>query len=164
MALSASWLSGLLFLNAKDTFTFCSYPYWYRRLPSLVSLLALVNNNGDRIVGPWHLDTLAWLMAFFVLTIGLIIQRFSVRYLMGDRSYRKYFALFTFTTGVSSVAWLSDDLRLMLICWGATLIGLVLLIGLNKGWKVVSEATKISGYLFTISWIALLSAIIWLFK
>ncbi|MGR5997538.1 hypothetical protein ACT7DF_19570 [Bacillus cereus] len=33
-------------------------------------------------------------MAFFVLTIGLIIQRFSVRYLMGDRSYRKYFALF----------------------------------------------------------------------
>ena len=52
----------------------------------------------------------------------------------------------------------------MLICWGATLIGLVLLIGLNKGWKVVSEATKISGYLFTISWIALLSAIIWLFQ
>ena len=110
--------------------------------PSLVSLLALVNHNGDRVVGPWHLDTLAWFMAFFVLTIGLIIQRFSVRYLMGDRSYRKYFALFTFTTGVSSVAWLSNDLRFMIMCWGATLIGLVLLIGLNKGWKVVSEATK----------------------
>lgn len=52
----------------------------------------------------------------------------------------------------------------MIMCWGATLIGLVLLIGLNKGWKVVSEATKISGYLFTISWIALLLAIIWLFQ
>lgn len=52
----------------------------------------------------------------------------------------------------------------MIMCWGATLIGLVLLIGLNKGWKVVSEATKISGYLFTISWIALLAAIIWLFQ
>ena len=52
----------------------------------------------------------------------------------------------------------------MIICWGATLIGLVLLIGLNKGWKVVSEATKISSYLFTISWIALLAAIIWLFQ
>ena len=50
------------------------------------------------------------------------------------------------------------------MCWGATLIGLVLLIGLNKGWKVVSEATKISGYLFTISWIALLADIIWLFQ
>ena len=164
MALSASWLSGLLFLNARIPLRFVHIHIGIAALPSLVSLLALVNNNGDRVVGPWHLDTLAWLMAFFVLTIGLIIQRFSVRYLMGDRSYRKYFALFTFTTGVSSVAWLSDDLRLMLICWGATLIGLVLLIGLNKGWKVVSEATKISGYLFTISWIALLSAIIWLFK
>ena len=52
----------------------------------------------------------------------------------------------------------------MIICWGATLIGLVLLIGLNKGWKVVSEATKTSSYLFTISWIALLAAILWLFK
>ncbi|AJQ59829.1 NADH-quinone oxidoreductase subunit L [Bacillus thuringiensis] len=164
MALSASWLSGLLFLHARIPLRFVHIHIGIAALPSLVSLLALVNNNGDRVVGPWHLDTLAWFMAFFVLTIGLIIQRFSVRYLMGDHSYRKYFALFTFTTGVSSVAWLSDDLRLMLICWGATLIGLVLLIGLNKGWKVVSEATKISGYLFTISWIALLSAIIWLFQ
>lgn len=142
MALSASWLSGLLFYMQGFLYVlFISilvsllYLHWF-------SLLALVNNNGDRVVGPWHLDTLAWLMAFFVLTIGLIIQRFSVRYLMGDRSYRKYFVLFTFTTGVSSVAWLSDDLRFMIICWGATLIGLVLLIGLNKGWKVVSEATK----------------------
>ena len=157
----AKWI---IVLHARIPLRFVHIHIGIAALPSLVSLLALVNNNGDRVVGPWHLDTLAWLMAFFVLTIGLIIQRFSVRYLMGDRSYRKYFVLFTFTTGVSSVAWLSDDLRFMIICWGATLIGLVLLIGLNKGWKVVSEATKISGYLFTISWIALLSAIIWLFQ
>lgn len=71
-------------------------------LPSLVSLLALVNHNGDRVVGPWHLDTLAWFMAFFVLAIGLIIQRFSVRYLMGDRSYRKYFALLHLLQGIFS--------------------------------------------------------------
>ena len=83
MALSASWLSGLLFLNARMPLRFVHLHIGIAALPSLVSLLALVNNNGDRVVGPWHLDTLAWLMAFFVLTIGLIIQRFSVRYLMG---------------------------------------------------------------------------------
>ncbi|HDR5122938.1 TPA: NADH-quinone oxidoreductase subunit L, partial [Bacillus anthracis] len=83
IALSASWLSGLLFLHARMPLRFVHIHIGIAALPSLVSLLALVNNNGDRVVGPWHLDTLAWLMAFFVLTIGLIIQRFSVRYLMG---------------------------------------------------------------------------------
>ncbi|MED3621369.1 NADH dehydrogenase subunit 5, partial [Bacillus thuringiensis] len=162
--LMASGISGLLFLHPRVPLSFVRIHIGILALPLLVSLLILANSGVSGNVGPWHLDSLACLMAFFVLAIGLIIQRFSVRYLMGDRSYRKYFALFTFTTGVSSVAWLSDDLRFMIICWGATLIGLVLLIGLNKGWKVVSEATKISGYLFTISWIALLSAIIWLFQ
>lgn len=61
------------------------------------------------------------------------------------------------------VVWLSDDLCLMFICWGVMFIGLVLFIGLNKGWKVVSEVIKIFGYLFIISWIVLLLVIIWFF-
>ncbi|WP_242142538.1 MULTISPECIES: NADH dehydrogenase subunit 5 [unclassified Bacillus cereus group] len=162
ITLSASWLSGLLFLNARIPLHFVRIHIGIAALPSFVSLLALVHTNVDEVIGPWHLDSLAWLMAFFVLTIGFIIQRFSLRYLMGDRSYRKYFILFTFTTSTSSIAWLSDDLRLMVICWGATLVGLVLLIRLNSSWKVVREATKISGRFFTISWIALLLAVIWL--
>ncbi|WP_260865212.1 proton-conducting transporter transmembrane domain-containing protein, partial [Staphylococcus epidermidis] len=97
-------------------------------------------------------DSLACLMTFFVLAIGFIIQRFSVRYLMGDRSYRKYFTLFTFTTGAASMTWLSGDLRLMLLFWGATLVGLTLLIRLNSAWQVASEAAKVSGRLFLLSW------------
>ena len=102
IALSASWLSGLLFLHARMPLRFVHIHIGIAALPSLVSLLALVNHNGDRVVGPWHLDTLAWFMAFFVLAIGLIIQRFSVRYLMGDRSYRKYFALLHLLQGIFS--------------------------------------------------------------
>ena len=83
MALSASWLSGLLFLHARIPLRFVHIHIGIAALPSLVSLLALVNHNGDSVVGPWHLDTLAWFMSFFVLTIGLIIQRFSIRYLLG---------------------------------------------------------------------------------
>ncbi|MFP9072193.1 proton-conducting transporter membrane subunit, partial [Enterococcus faecalis] len=94
----------------------------------------------------------------FVLAIGFIIQRFSVRYLMGDRSYRKYFTLFTFTTGTASMTWLSGDLRLMVLFWGATLVGLTLLIRLNSAWQVASEAAKISGRLFLLSWFSLFFA------
>ncbi|MCM3163551.1 NADH dehydrogenase subunit 5 [Metabacillus litoralis] len=162
--LIASGLSGLLFLHPRVPLNFVRIHIGIVALPPLVSLLALVNTSGNEVVGLWYLDTLAWLMAFFVLLIGFIIQRFSVRYLLGDRSYRKYFTLFTFTTGVASIAWLSGDLRLMIISWGATLVGLTLLISLNSGWKVASEAAKVSGRLFTLSWFSLLFAVIWLFQ
>ncbi|MFJ8263834.1 NADH dehydrogenase subunit 5 [Rummeliibacillus sp. NPDC094406] len=133
-------------------------------LPPIVALLGLVSNNGSVIIGPWHFDSLSWLWSTFVLTIGLIVQRYSVHYLLGDRSYRKYFALLTVTTIADSLAWLSDDLRLLLIGWGVTLLGLTLLIGLRKEWKVARHASKISGRYFAISWLILLIAVVWIFQ
>ncbi|WP_066060098.1 NADH dehydrogenase subunit 5 [Robertmurraya korlensis] len=159
-----SGISGLLFLHPRVPLSFVRIHIGIVTLAPLVSLFALVNTSVIGNVGAWYLDSLAWLMAFFVLAIGLIIQRFSVRYLMGDGSYRKYFTLFTFTTGAASITWLSADYRLMVISWGTTLVGLTLLIRLNRGWKVASEASKVSGRLFTLSWFSLLFAVIWLFQ
>lgn len=164
IALIASGLSGLLFLISRVPLSYVRIHIGIVSLPTLVSLLALANTRINEVVGPWYLDTLAWLMAFFVLLIGLIIQRFAVRYLMGDRSYRKYFTLFTFTTGFASIAWLSGDLRLMVISWGVTLVCLTLLLRVNSGWKVASEAAKVSGRLFTLSWLSLLFAVMWIFQ
>ena len=96
------------------------------------------------IFGPWRLDSLSWLLALFVLTIGFIVQRYSIRYLLGDRSYRKYFALLTLTTTADSAVWLSNDLRLLLFCWGTTLLGLTLLIRLKKEWRVARNAAAFS--------------------
>ena len=130
-------------------------------LPPIVALLALISNNESVIFGPWRFDSLSWLLALFVLTMGLIVQRYSIRYLLGDRSYRKYFALLTLTTVADSVAWLSNDLRLLLVCWGVTLLGLTLLIGLKKEWQVARNAATHSGRLFALGWLILLVAIIW---
>ena len=93
--------------------------------------------------------------------MGFIVQRFSVHYLLGDRNYRKYFALLTITTIAGSGAWLSSDLRLLLICWGMTLLGLTLIIRLKKEWRVAKHAAFHMGVLFTISWLLLLFAILW---
>lgn len=87
-------------------------------IPVLIALIGLCMTSGNTYIGFWHLDKLSWLLALFILSIGLIIQRFSVRYLDGDAQYRKYFSLFTFLTVFASVAWLSNDLRLMAILWG----------------------------------------------
>lgn len=160
----ASGLSGLLFLHPRVPLNFVRIHIGIVTLPPLVSLLAIGNTTGDRIVGPWYMDSLAWLIAFFILSIGLIIQRFSVRYLMGDYSYRKYFSLFTFTTSFASITWLSGDLRLIVLSWGATLVCLTLLIRLNRAWKVASEVSKTSGRIFTLSWFSLLFAVIWVYN
>ena len=159
--LAVSVLSALFLLYPRVPLNFVRIHVGIISLPPIVALLALVFNNESVILGPWRFDSLSWLLALFVLTMGLIVQRYSIRYLLGDRSYRKYFALLTLTTVADSVAWLSDDLRLLLVCWGATLLGLTLLIGLKKEWQVARKAAALSGRLFALSWLILLLAIIW---
>ena len=159
--LGFSVLSALLLLFSRIPLNFVRIHIGIISLPPIVALLALVSNNGTVSFGPWRFDSLSWMLALFVLTIGLIVQRYSVRYLLGDRYYRKYFALLTLTTVADSVAWLSNDIRLLLVCWGATLLGLTLLIGLKREWLVARNASAISGRMFALSWFILLIAVIW---
>src|SRR5699024_7898345 len=93
-------------------------------------------------VGVWRSDVLSWLMAGFVLVIGLVIQRYCIRYLAGDKSYKKYFTLFTFTTAFAALAWLTADMRIMVVCWGITFLGLTLLIRLTNAWQVTRIAAR----------------------
>lgn len=159
--LAVSVLSALFLLYPRVPLNFVRIHVGITSLPPLVALLTLVTNNGSAIFGPWRLDSLSWLLALFVLTIGFIVQRYSIRYLLGDRSYRKYFALLTLTTTADSAVWLSNDLRLLLFCWGTTLLGLTLLIRLKKEWRVARNAAAFSGRLFALSWLILLLAVMW---
>ncbi|GEO27320.1 putative NADH-quinone oxidoreductase subunit 5 [Alicyclobacillus acidoterrestris] len=131
-------------------------------LPPLMALLNLVTASTSRVFGPWHLDPFAWLTALFVLTIGSVVQRYSIRQLLGDKNYRGYFTLFTLTTCSASLAWLSNDLRLLLVCWGATLLGLTMLLGLNRAWRIARTAAVRTGRLFVLSWLVLAIAMTWL--
>lgn len=153
-------LSGLLFLIHKVPLRYAKYHLMIFSVPTFIALIGMIFIRENIEIGPWHLDVLSWLLAFFILMIGLIIQRFSLRYLYGDAHYRKYFTLFTIMTTFASVAWLSDDLRIMTGLWGITLLCLTLLIKLNKQWKVTKEASKITGILFLVSWLSLLCAIL----
>src|SRR4051812_40275905 len=110
IVLAISLLSALLLLHPKMPLNFVCVHVGISSLPPIVALIALIFNKGIVFVGPWRFDSLSWLIAFFVLTMGLIVQRFSIRYLLGDSSYKKYFSLLTLITVADSVAWLSDDL------------------------------------------------------
>lgn len=131
-------------------------------LPPLAALIALFMNHGSVSFGPFRFNALSWLLAFFVLIIGLIVQRFSVRYMLGDLYYKKYFTLLTLITITDSAAWLSDDVRLLLLFWGATLFGLILLIRLKKEWQISKNVAALSGQVFALSFLFLMVAAIWI--
>ncbi|MBL4953559.1 NADH dehydrogenase subunit 5 [Neobacillus sp. YIM B02564] len=162
LILAVSLLSALFLLHPKVPLSFVQIHVGMVTLLPIIALVALVMN--DRVVnlGPFRFDSLSWLVAMFVLTIGLIVQRFSIRYIFGDRSYRKYFALLTFTVTFDVLAWLSDDLRLLLLCWGATLLGLTLLIYLKQEWQIARNAALLAGRMLAISWLGLFVAILWI--
>lgn len=160
--LAISMLSSLFLLFPKVPLNFVRIHTTILLMPAISALMALVFGNGGVNFGPWHLDSLSWLLALFVLTISFIVQKYSVHYLLGEHSYRKYFALLTMTTAADSLSWLSNDTRLLLLCWGLTLLGLTLLIGLKKEWQVARNASALSGRLFALSWIILVVAFIWI--
>ncbi|MDA7026662.1 NADH dehydrogenase subunit 5 [Bacillus sp. CLL-7-23] len=161
-SLAICLFSSFLFMNSRVPLQFVRIHARIMMIPPLVVLPALLSATASDIFGHWRLDPLAWLMAFFVSMISVIVQRFSVRYLLGDRSYRKFFFLLTLTTGGSSMAWLNDDLRWLLVCWGITLFGLTNLISLNNSWQVAKNAALYAGRLFILSWLALTTAVVWL--
>ena len=59
-------------------------------LPVIVGVIGLITINGREVIGIFALDKQR-LVGAFVLALGFIIQKFSARYLLGDRNYRKYF-------------------------------------------------------------------------
>lgn len=156
-------LSGLIFLIPSVPVHYIRLHLILLLLPVIVGVIGLITNHNREVVGIFALDKLAWLVGAFILALGFIIQKFSMRYLLGDRNYRKYFALYTFTTVFASIGWLSNDLRLMTLCWGLTLFCLTQLIRLNRSWKVPAEAAKVSARSFIIGWLALLLAVILLY-
>lgn len=159
-----SIISSFILLYPNTPLSYIHIHVGLSALAPSVALIALFFSNERTAFGPLNFDSLSWLVAFFVLTIGLIVQRYCIHYLFGDNAYRKYFVLLTFTTVADSVAWLSNDLRLLLFCWGATLLGLTLLIRLQKQWDVARNAAKYCGSLFALSWGALTIAVMWITK
>ncbi|MFN2747856.1 MULTISPECIES: NADH dehydrogenase subunit 5 [Bacillus] len=161
-SLALCLFSALLVMHPKVPLPFVRVHAKIIALPPLAALAGVMTASTGHTAAPWRLDSLAWLIALFVLTIGFIVQRYSVRYLFGDRSYRKFFLLLTLTTGGASSAWLNDDLRWLLICWGITLLGLTALIGLNSAWQAAKNAALYAGRIFALSWLAIAAAALWL--
>ncbi|WP_423219863.1 NADH dehydrogenase subunit 5 [Alicyclobacillus tolerans] len=154
--------SGLFILHPRIPIKFVRFHVGLSVLPPFIALLNLLINSTNRVWGFWELNALTWLIAVFVLMIGSVVQRFSVRQMLGDRNYRKYFTYLTLITSSAALAWLSNDILLLLLFWGITLLGLTWLIRLNQEWVAAKNAALHTSRLFACSWFLFLLALSWL--
>lgn len=162
ITLAVSIFSAILLLVRRIPLNYIQIHIGIIALPPITAVMALIVNHKATIFGPWNFDPLSWLVAAFVLSIGLIVQKFSLHFLWGDRCYRKYFSLLTITTAMDALAWLCNDMRVLLLCWGCTLFCLTQIIRLKREWKVVKRVSFTIGRIFLLSWLFLLAAILWL--
>ena len=78
-------------MNHRVPIQYIKFHIYLLVLPIITGLSGLIFFGGRANVGPFVVDHLTWLMMTFILTLGFIIQKFSMRYLIGDMHYRKYF-------------------------------------------------------------------------
>jgi len=162
-ALMIVLISALIYLHPR-------VPDWYVHvhvglllLPIASAFFGWIYSGAEIKAGPWRLDTISWMMAVYISTLGFIIQRFSIRYLHGDRVYRLYFLFLTWTTGSAASTWMTDDLRLFSICWAMPLFGLVFLTALKKEWRPAKAEAVQMGTMFFVSSLAVCAVSVWLF-
>lgn len=109
-----------------------------------VGLLSYLSLSHNPAVCPLiSLSTLTLLLCSLVLLISFIVHRFSLRYMHGDRLYRRFFLLLSALTLTTLLMILADNLFLFWGSWSLSNLLLVLLMVHKKEWL----AAKNSGLL-----------------
>ncbi|KYD26121.1 hypothetical protein B4110_1701 [Parageobacillus toebii] len=157
-------ISSLLLLDRRMPLYYVQVHVGVMVLPIAAALAGLIFVDHHAAAGLWRSDILAWFMALFILTLGWMIARFCLRYLHGDRAYRKYFSLLTFTVSAAALTWMNNDIRLLVLFWGLPLLGLVQLTRLKREWRPARTAAVRMAMVFSLSWLALFAAGLWLWS
>lgn len=163
IALMIVFVSALIYLHPRVPDSYVHFHVGLLILPIAMSLVGWIYYEGEAKVGPLRLDTISWMMAIYISVLGFIIQRFSIRYLHGDRVYRLYFQFLTWTSGFASITWMTDDLRLFSLCWALPLFGLVYLTALKKEWTPAKVEAVQMGKMFFVTSLAVIAVSVWLF-
>lgn len=88
-------------------------------------------------------NEMSWLMATLVLFVSAIVHHFSLRYMAGDRNYRRYFLFLTLITITTLLTVASDNIVLLISFWLLSNLLLALLMIHKFQWA----AAKNSGIL-----------------
>jgi len=160
-AVAIVFISAAAWLHPRMPERYVHVHVWLLLLPGAAAAAGWIG-AGNAEAGPWRFDAVSWLVAVYISLLSWAIQRFAVRYLHGDRAYRRYFSLLTWTVSAASLTWASGDMRLVAVCWGLPLMGLVALTALKKEWRPAQFVARQMAVVFSLSWLAVVIAAVWL--
>lgn len=124
----------------------------------LLSYLSLSHNPTVYLL--MSLNTLSLLLCSLVLLVSFIVHRFSLRYMHGDRLYRRFFLLLSALTLTALLMILADNLFLLWGAWSASNVLLVLLMVHKKEWMASKNAGLLAFYTLSMGSTCLLIAFI----
>ncbi len=134
-------------------------------LLTAAGLLALITPRETQTVAPGlRLDNLNLLLCSLILTVSFVAHRFSLRYMDGDRLYRRFFTLLSSLTVSTLMMVLADNLLLFWAAWSCSNLFLILLMIHKKEWAASKHSGILAFYVLGSGSTALLAAVILLCK
>lgn len=91
-------------------------------------------------------NTLSLLLCSFVLLVSFVVHRFSLRYMHGDRLYRRFFILLSGLTFSALIMVLADNLFLFWGSWSFSNLFLVLLMAHKREWTAAKNSSVLAFY------------------
>lgn len=128
-------------------------------LPALLALINLLWVADSPIAGLPARGVSGWLLASLILGLGAVIQRFSLRFLLGDRDQPRLQAWMAIATVAAASAWLTLSPLVLALSWGLALLALVRLIGSARDWPAARAASRLAAQVLLVSWLALVAAL-----
>lgn len=99
-------------------------------------------------------NEISWLMASLILAVSGVVHVFSLRYMDGDRKYRRYFLQLSLITISTLLMVASDNIFLLVAFWGLSNLILVFLMMHKNQWiaaknsGILALKTFVGGLLF----------------
>lgn len=134
-----------------------TFGIWIAFINALIAWFAKLPFYPSQSLWGIHANEIAWVMATLILFISAVVHQFSIRYMAGDRQYRRYFLLLTSITISALLMVAADNAILLVIVWGIS-NGLLALLMMHKSQWMAAKQSAILTLKTLILGLALLSA------
>jgi NAD(P)H-quinone oxidoreductase subunit 5 len=119
----------------------------------------VTNSEGEAVVG-LTADRVGAVLLLLTSLVGLIVQSFASRSLLGDPRATRFHVLAAVLTGAAALVGITATGSGLLVAWMATSVTLVALLGHNAPWSAAVRSQRLTASSFLIGDLALLLAMV----
>ena len=132
-------------LAAKLSGNFVAFGF----LLSVLSLAIVAITHVNLVFFSKNINTLSLLLSSLVLFVSFVVHKFSLRYMDGDRLYKRFFSLLSALTFSVMIMVFADNMFLFWFAWSVSNALLIALMVHKKEWKAARNAGRLA--LFTLA-------------